>query len=97
MTDTPFYGPVPRVSKKGSYEALYVPTLNPHLLMSRVSPKGDGLNLFQCQGCKLVGTLEGLNNTVCTVPAKPCKSCGLTPICSPDCSSVKEAIQKVSN
>jgi len=63
--------------------------LYPHLTMVRVKGKE---NVFKCAYCKRLGTVRQLERVSCPERPEPCKRCGETPLCAPDCVGVRMAL-----
>ena len=58
--------------------------LYPHLCESPL-----GGDIWVCEYCHYIGTLEQLNDIGCTEHKKPCKWCGQTPLCAPECIGMR--------
>lgn len=56
--------------------------------MVAVDPPGKSGRKWRCQYCRAEGTLAALEAVECTHVYPPCKSCGQTPTCAPDCAAV---------
>lgn len=48
--------------------------------------------IWRCNYCKMEDTYDALHDKACTYKYPPCKSCGQTPECAPDCSGIAEAL-----
>ncbi len=59
---------------------------NPHNWLSRTNELGiEGE--WRCNYCSAEGTDDELSKVDCAYEYPPCESCGLTPLCAPDCGS----------
>lgn len=60
--------------------------MNPHnhLIRQGKSPK----DLWQCYYCKQSGTYDEMETKECSYAYPPCKYCGQTPLCAPDCKGM---------
>jgi len=69
---------------------------NPHNWMSALDPPREDYKSrrWQCQYCKAIGTLEELRAAECSHVYPPCKTCGQTPECAPDCKGVLAALSQ---
>ena len=63
--------------------------MTPHCYISKINKE---LCIWQCQYCGAKETIEELNKKECTHEYPPCKYCGQTPICSPDCQGIMDVL-----
>ncbi len=56
----------------------------PHLICHNLR---DGR--YKCRHCGIEGEYNKINKTSCTERPKPCKWCGQTPLCAPDCVGIR--------
>lgn len=62
---------------------------NPHNWCSAIDPpRRHPPRRWRCRYCDAVGTLNELEAVDCTYEYPPCRSCGMTPTCAPDCPGI---------
>ena len=74
--------------------------LNPHNWLTRITPvlpwplqpHPSDVIRWRCQYCDAEGTWEELHTVACAYVYPPCRSCGQTPECAPDCRGIAEAL-----
>ncbi len=71
--------------------------MNPHMHLEALDPPREHPpRRWRCVPCGAVGTLDELNAIECTFEYPPCKDCGQTPECAPDCSGIAKALSDPS-
>lgn len=65
--------------------------LNPHNWLSALKTVSQP-KLWQCNYCGDVGTYDELLARPCAYVYPPCPYCGLTPLCSPTCPGIVQAL-----
>lgn len=69
--------------------------VNPHKDMRPLLPPGTGPRNWVCQFCAVMRPeLAELNAVECSYSYQPCKTCGESPECAPDCQSVADALNQ---
>jgi len=80
-----------------------IPPNNPHLhlraFLQPGAPAGsqrfifvDGEKQWKCVNCGREGSLKHIQAEACSHLQPPCKSCGQTPYCAPDCSGMLDIL-----
>lgn len=67
---------------------------SPHMWFTALDPPRPDYQSrrWQCQYCGAADTLEKLRAIACTYVYPPCKTCGQTPECAPNCKTVLGAL-----
>lgn len=63
--------------------------MNPHNSLKKTY---KGLDHWKCKYCGMEGTYAELNAVECPYEYPPCKYCGETPLCAPDCKGIVMAL-----
>ncbi len=67
--------------------------MTPHMHLERTAK--PPIDAWRCVPCGMTGTMRELQAIECAAVYPPCKVCGQTPECAPDCAGVLAALASV--